>query len=158
MRALGLLVILSIAAACSGSSRPAPSGTTSGGPALVEIPRAPDQPVGKLAKTTTPVAGDLAAIVERGYLRILAAPSRAHFETIDGQHRGRAVDAGVALARKLSERAARDIAPVFIEAREEQSPACCSAVSQIARYQRTRLAHDKIIGDKGLCCVPRSFP
>ena len=120
MRALGLLVILSIAAACSGSSRPAPSGTTSGGPALVEIPRAPDQPVSKLAKTTKPFAGDLAAIADRGHIRILVAPSRAHFETIDRRHRGRAVDAGVALARTLSERAARDIAPVFIEAREEQ--------------------------------------
>jgi ABC-type amino acid transport substrate-binding protein len=119
MRALGLFVTLAIAAACSGSSRPASSGTSRGS-ALVEIPQAPDQPVSTLAKTTKPFAGDLAAIADRGHIRILVAPSRAHFETVDGQHRGRAVDAGVALARKLSERAARDITPVFIETREEQ--------------------------------------
>ena len=116
MRAPAILMAV-LLGACSASPGSKPDTAAS---ALIEIPPAPEQPVSQLPKTTKPVAGDLAAIVERGYLRILVAPSRAYFETVDGRHRGRAVDAGVALARKLSERAARDITPVFIETREEQ--------------------------------------
>ena len=119
MRASAILMAV-LLGACSSSPASRPDTAAPAGSALIEIPAAPDQPVSKLAKTAKPLADDLAAIVERGYLRILVAPSRAHFETVDGQHRGRAVDAGVALARKLSERAARDITPVFIETREEQ--------------------------------------
>jgi ABC-type amino acid transport substrate-binding protein len=119
VRASAILMAV-LLGACSSSPASRPDKAAPGGSALIEIPSAPDQPVSMLAKTTKPFAGDLAAIADRGHVRILVAPSRAHFETVDGQHRGRAVDAGVALARKLSERAARDIAPVFIEAREEQ--------------------------------------
>ena len=69
---------------------------------------------------TTPATIDLDAIAERGYLRILVAPSRTHFETVDGRHHGRAVDAGVALARAISEQTAKDVTAVFIETREDQ--------------------------------------
>ena len=71
-------------------------------------------------RPTNPLPGDLDAIIGRGYLRILVAPSRTHFETVDGRHRGRAVDAGVALAQRLTEDAKRDITAVFIETREDQ--------------------------------------
>ena len=39
---------------------------------------------------------------------------------LTGRHRGRAVDAGVALAERLTEEAKREITPVFIETREDQ--------------------------------------
>ena len=117
---LGLFIALSMVAACSGSPRPAPANATPPAPALIEIPPAPDQPISKLEKTNRSFAGDLDAIVGRGYLRILVAPSRTHFETVDGRHHGRAVDAGVALAKRLTEDAKRDITPVFIETREDQ--------------------------------------
>ena len=120
MRTCGLFIALSLAAACSGSPRPAPGNVTPAAPALTEIPPAPDQPVSPLEKNRKSVAGDLDAIIARGHLRILVAPSRAHFETVDGRHRGRAVDAGVALAKLLTEDAKRDIAPVFIETRDDQ--------------------------------------
>jgi membrane-bound lytic murein transglycosylase MltF len=120
MRSIGLLITLSIIAACSESARPAPANAPPSATAPVEIPAAPDQPVNKLEKAAKPLAGDLDAVIERGYLRILVAPSRTHFETVDGRHRGRAVDAGVALAAKLTADAKKDIAAVFIETREEQ--------------------------------------
>jgi membrane-bound lytic murein transglycosylase MltF len=121
MRVFGLFIVLSAAAACSGSSRSAaPANAASSASAPVEIPPAADQPINKLEKAAKPLAGDLDAIVDRGYLRILVAPSRTHFETVDGRHRGRAVDAGIALAQRLSEVAKREVAAVFIETREDQ--------------------------------------
>lgn len=120
MRTSGLFMALSLAAACSGSPRPAPSSVTPSATALAEIPAAPEQPVNKLEKTNKPFSGDLDGVIGRGYLRILVAPSRAHFQTVDGHHRGKAVDAGVELARRLAEDAQRDIAPVFIETPEDQ--------------------------------------
>jgi ABC-type amino acid transport substrate-binding protein len=118
LRILGASVALVIAAACSGSS--GPSGSSSAKPgAPGEIPAAP-QPVNKLERITKSFSGDLDAIAARGYVRILVAPSRTYFQTADGTHQGLAVDAGVALARKLAEAAGRDIVPVFIETREDQ--------------------------------------
>lgn len=119
MRALGLAVVLSVVVGCSGSSQPAPAKAKPGA-AGAEIPHAPDQPINKLEKNTKPFADDLDGVIERGYLRILVAPSRTYFETVDGSHRGLAVDAGVALAARLAEDAKRDITPVFIETRDDQ--------------------------------------
>ena len=120
MRILATLIALSVVAACTESPRPASANATPPAPALLEIAAAPEQPSNKLEKAVKPLAGDLDAIVGRGYLRILVAPSRTHFETVDGRHRGRAVDAGVALARKLADDAKRDVTAVFIETREDQ--------------------------------------
>jgi membrane-bound lytic murein transglycosylase MltF len=120
MRVFGLFIALSVVAACSESPRPAPANATPSAPAPLEIPPVPDQPASRLERTNKPLAGDLDAIVGRGYLRILVAPSRAHFETVGGRHRGRAVDAGVALAKRLADDARRDITAVFIETREDQ--------------------------------------
>jgi len=120
MRAVGLALVLSVVVACSGSSTPAPAKAKAAAPAGAEIPHAPGQPINKLEKNTKPFADDLDGVIERGYLRILVAPSRTYFETVDGSHRGLAVDAGVALAAKLAEDARRDITPVFIETRDDQ--------------------------------------
>jgi membrane-bound lytic murein transglycosylase MltF len=120
MRALGLAVVLSVVVACSGSSAPSPAKAKPAAPAGAEIPHAPEQPINKLEKNTKPFADDLDGVIERGYLRILVAPSRTYFETVDGIHRGLAVDAGVALAARLAEDAKRDITPVFIETRDDQ--------------------------------------
>ena len=120
MRIFSLVIALSMVAACSGSSRPATRRAATAATASVEIPPAPEQPISKLEKTNKPVAGDLDAIVDRGYLRILVAPSRLYFETVDGRHRGRAVDAGVALAKRLADNAQREVLPVFIETPEDQ--------------------------------------
>src|SRR5688572_26474373 len=120
MRAFGLLIGLLLVAGCSDPSPSSPEKAAPAAPKAVDIPVAPEQPISKLEKAGKPMAGDLDGVVDRGYLRILVAPSRAHFQTADGRHRGRAVDAGVALARALSEEAKRDVVPVFIETREDQ--------------------------------------
>ena len=119
MKSLAIALLVALSSACSGSSQPAPAKAKSGA-AGAEIPHAPDQPINKLEKNTKPFADDLDGVIERGYLRILVAPSRTYFETVDGSHRGLAVDAGVALAAKLAEDAKRDITPVFIETRDDQ--------------------------------------
>jgi len=120
MRALGLAVVLSVVAASLKKHEPAPAKAKPAAPAGTPIPAAPEQPINKLEKITKPFSGDLDAIIERGYLRILVAPSRTYFETVDGRHQGLAVDAGVALAARLAEDAKRDITPVFIETRDDQ--------------------------------------
>lgn len=119
MRIIGVAVALALAAACSGSSPSAPAGRSSA-PATVDIPTAPEQPVDQREKIGKPFLDDLDGVIERGYLRILVPPSRTHFETVDGRHRGRAVDAGVALAGKLAEDAKKEIVPIFIETPEDQ--------------------------------------
>lgn len=98
----------------------APANATPVAPAISEIPPAADQPISDHERRNEPAAVDLDAIVERGYLRILVAPSRTFFETIDGRHRGRAVDAGVELARAIATEHKRDVAAVFIDTREDR--------------------------------------
>ena len=116
---------LTLLSACSGSpappaAAPAPVNATPPAPTLIEIPKAPDQPVSKLEQQRASSSIDLDAIAARGHLRILVAPSRAHFETVKGMHRGRTVDAGVALAAAMSRKYSRDVAAVFIETREDR--------------------------------------
>jgi len=142
MRILGLFIALSMVGACSGSGGPAPRKGTPAAP--IEIPAAAEQPIGALEKTTKPFTDDLDAIVGRGYLRILVAPSRAHFQTVDGRHRGRAVDAGVELAKRLAEDAKRDIMPVFIETREDQLiPALLAGKGDVAANLRLNINRDE---------------
>ena len=144
MRAARFIVIVAIVSgACSTAPAPGPA-KENAATAPVEILPATEQPVSKLAKTTTPFKDDLDAIVARGYVRILVAPSRAHFNTVDGHHKGRAVDAGVALAQRLSEEAKRDITPVFIETREDQLiPSLLAGKGDIAANVRLTFARDE---------------
>ena len=144
MRILGLFIAFSMVAACSGSAKPGATKAASRGPGGSEIAVAPDQPINKLEKATKPFAGDLNTIIDRGYIRILVAPSRTYFETVDGRHRGRAVDAGVALAAKLAEEAKRDVVPVFIETREDQLiPALLAGKGDVAANLLLTFARDE---------------
>jgi ABC-type amino acid transport substrate-binding protein len=120
MRIIGVLVAFSLAAACSESSPNTSTAARASTPASTEIPPAAEQPVDKREKISKPFLGDLDGVIERGYIRILVAPSRTHFQTVDGRHQGRAVDAGVALAQKLTEQANKEIFPVFIETPDDQ--------------------------------------
>lgn len=144
MRTAGLLIALSMVAACSETPGPAPVNTTPAAPALIEIPAAPDQPISAREKSNAAFKGDLDAIAERGYVRILVAPSRTYFQTADRIHRGLAVDAGVALARKLAEDTKRDITPVFIETREDQLiPALLAGKGDVAANLLLTFARDE---------------
>ena len=111
---------LAVLSACTSGPERGPANAAPGASALIEIPAAPAQPVSARVKNNAAFSGDLDAIAGRGYVRILVAPSRTYFQAGDGGHRGLAVDAGVALARKLAEAAKRDVTPIFIETREDQ--------------------------------------
>lgn len=144
MRILALCFALSAIAACSGSSSPAPANATPAAPALIEIPPAPDQQVSRLEKSNRSFTDDLDAIVERGYLRILVSPSRAHFETVEGRHRGRAVDAGVALARAVSENSGKTVQAVFIETHDDQLiPSLLAGKGDVAANLMLTIARDE---------------
>ena len=117
---LAMVIATGVLTACSSSPGAGRDQCTPSSPPSIEIPQAPDQPISDREKLTDAATIDLDAIAERGYLRILVAPSRTHFETVDGRHHGRAVDAGVALTRAISEQTAKDVKAVFIATREDR--------------------------------------
>ena len=120
MRAfIAITVFAAALSSCSGPAAPGSRSAPRAG-AVGEIPAAAPQPVSARETKNPAFSGDLDAIAARGFVRILVAPSRVYFQTADGQHRGRAVDAGVALAALMSERAQRPVEPVFIETKEDQ--------------------------------------
>jgi membrane-bound lytic murein transglycosylase MltF len=122
MRAwLALAISGVIASGCTGPREVAPANATpatAAAPALTEIPPAPNQPISKLEDAGGVAQLDLDAIIDRGYIRVLAARSGTHFRTAEGAHSGKTVDTGVALADALSQRAGKRVAAVFIETRE----------------------------------------
>jgi membrane-bound lytic murein transglycosylase MltF len=104
--------------ACTDSPNATPTNTTPAAPALIDIPTVPPQP-GLLSDVAAERTIDLDALVERGYLRVLVAPSRTHFETADSGVQGRTVDAAVAMAEALSKRAGKRVAVEFVGTRED---------------------------------------
>jgi membrane-bound lytic murein transglycosylase MltF len=117
---LAMVIATGVLTACSRSPEPAATNATPGSPPPIDIPQAPDQPISDREKLTDTAKIDLDAIAERGYLRILIAPSRTHFETVDSRHHGRGVDAGIALTRAIGEQTAKDVKAVFIATREDR--------------------------------------
>ena len=87
-------------------------------PALIDIPPAPNQRRHERERARDVARIDLDAIAERGYIRVLVARSATHFYTYEDAHSGKAVDAGVALARAISKQLGKNVTPVFIETRE----------------------------------------
>jgi membrane-bound lytic murein transglycosylase MltF len=143
---MGIVVVSALmSSACSTPApRPAtPSNTTPAAPALIDIKPAPDQPISDREKTRETATIDLDAIVERGFIRILVAPSRTYFETGDGRHHGRAVDTGVALAKAIADSSGHEVAAVFIETREDQLiPALLAGKGDIAANLMLTFARD----------------
>lgn len=124
MRLSTAIALTALLAACSGAQTPAP-GPQNASPAapaedLIEIPLAPDQPISDLERGGSDTKLDFDAIAARGYIRILIAPSRTYFETVDGRHHGRAVDIGVALARAIAQRTGTAVNAVFIATPESE--------------------------------------
>lgn len=115
---------LLIASACSGpeSARSLPAGNASTpAPALIDIPRAAERPNAADGdmRTLEPYTGDLDALIERGMIRVLVAPSRTHFQVVNGRQRGRTVDAVTAFEQFLNQRIApRSVSLVLIPSSE----------------------------------------
>jgi membrane-bound lytic murein transglycosylase MltF len=123
MRSWPAIVILAgTLSACTSSREAAPTNATPATPqpiSLKAIPVAAPRPAGEPSRMDQAGNGDLDAVIERGYLRVLVARSRTHFENNHGQVRGRAVDVGVALAEMLSQRTAAKVSVIFIETVED---------------------------------------
>ena len=145
MRAWPVLVLsVMFLGACTDAPPVAPANVTPPPPAPIDIQPAGDQPISEREKLEDVALLDLDAIVERGYVRILVTPSRTYFETIDGRHRGRAVDVGVALARALGERRQREVGAVFIATREDQLiPALLAGRGDVAANVLLTFARDE---------------
>ena len=121
MRAWPVLVLsVTFLGACTDAPQVAPANVTPPEPAPIDIRPAADQPISERERLEEVALLDLDAIVDRGYVRILVSPSRTYFETVDGRHRGRAVDVGVALAKALGQGRSREVAAVFIATGEDQ--------------------------------------
>jgi len=114
---------LAIAASCAGPepARSVPAANASSPPTLIDISRAPDRPLiadGDM-RTLEPFTGDLDALIERGMIRVLVAPSRTHFQVVDGRRRGRTVDAIVAFEQFLNQRIApRRVSVILVPSTE----------------------------------------
>lgn len=133
-----MAMVTTMALAASACSAPAPqpaapTNNSPAAPALIDIRPVPDQPISDREKAREIATLDLDAMVERGFIRILVAPSRTYFETVDGRHHGRAVDAGIALVKAISDSRGHQVAAVFIETREDQLiPALLAGKGDIA--------------------------
>ena len=99
---------LVIASACAGQEPARPANNASAPPALIDIPRVAARPNAGNGdmRTLEPYTGDLDALIERGLIRMLVAPSRTHFQAVDGGQRGRTVDAAAAFEQFLNHRIA----------------------------------------------------
>lgn len=113
-----ILLAMTVAAwassSCSDAPPPVPANKTPE-VMVIQIPQAPAQPV---SGPGADAAIDLDAIVDRGHIRVLVARSGTHFYPHDGGRAGKSVDAGVALARSISDHARKTVTPVFIETHE----------------------------------------
>jgi membrane-bound lytic murein transglycosylase MltF len=121
MRAL--LVVMMLAgwlAACSTPREATPANATPQAPRTISvrsIPVVSGRKADDLSRISSTGKGDLDAIIERGYLRVLVAPSRTEFERKAGMISGAAVDAGVAIETVINQRA--KVSVVFIETPEK---------------------------------------
>jgi len=142
--AVGLAACL--LSACAGPDRTTTPGNVT--PAMVDIPRAPDQPLypeSHLKGMLALAGGDLDAILERGYLRILVATSRTHFEISQGFQRGRTHDAGAAFQAFLNQRSAPKTTPVVLVPTSEAAliPDLLAGRGDIASNVRLTFARDE---------------
>ena len=112
-------------------------------PALADIPRSQGRIVSGESdmRVLEPFTGDLDAMVDRGVVRVLVAPSRTHFDTDGHLQRGRTVDAAEAFERFVNQR----IAPRMISVR-------------LISTSETALVSDVIVGQGDIAAnVLRTF-
>lgn len=122
VRMVGLAGLV-IASACAEPepARPAAANARVPAPVLIDIPRAAERQnaAGGDMRALEPYTGDLDALIERGAIRVLAPPSRTHFQVVNGRQRGRTVDAVAAFEQFLNQRIApRSVALILIPSSE----------------------------------------
>lgn len=157
MRTLAALAVCgSLLTACSETPAPAPAA-----PARTAKPAAPDAPAAETRAEIpqidgTPAAadsvpalgsGDLDEISKRSYLRVLVTPSQTHFETVNGVHRGRAVDAVEAFAAILNTSLTQPVSVAYIATSEDAlAPDLEAGKGDIAVNLRVTFERDDRVG------------
>ena len=115
---------LLVASACAGPEPTRPVTASNAGasaPAPIDIPRGAERPAaaGNDMRTLEPYTGDLDTLIERGTIRIVVAPSRTHFQVVNGRQHGRTVDAATIFEQFLNQRIApRSVSLVLIPSSE----------------------------------------
>lgn len=121
MRAAAMILAV-LLSSCNDSAPVAPAATAAPvAPALTDIPATDGRPIATDSdmRVLEPFTGDLDAMIERGVIRILAAPGATHFESEATIQRGRTVDAAIAFERFVNQRIApRAISVRLIETNE----------------------------------------
>ena len=121
MRAWPAIVTLTAGlAACGGPPSTSPGNASPATPpasALIEIPRAPEQPPfppSHMQGVGNPAKGDLDEMVARGYLRVLITPSPTQFAVVKGFRRGRSHDVAEAFQVFMNKRDGIRRVPVLL--------------------------------------------
>ena len=121
MRAAAMILAV-LLSSCNDSAPVAPAAPAAPvAPALTDIPATDGRPIATDSdmRVLEPFTGDLDAMIERGVIRILAAPGATHFESEATIQRGRTVDAAIAFERFVNQRIApRAISVRLIETNE----------------------------------------
>jgi membrane-bound lytic murein transglycosylase MltF len=121
MRHAAAALLAALLAACGNgrdTAAPVPEPAAS---APIDIPRSDGRPVSAESdmRVLEPFTGDLDAMIDRGIVRVLVAPSVTHFGEEGHLQRGRTVDAAIAFERFVNQRISpRSIAVLLISTSE----------------------------------------
>ena len=120
MRRTGIAILATLLSAC-GNGRDAAAPALPPAAAPADIPPSEGRVVATESdmRVLEPFTGDLDAMIDRGVVRMLVAPSRTHFDVEGTVQRGRTVDAAVAFERFVNQRIApRTITVLLISVSE----------------------------------------
>ena len=107
MRHAASVLLAALLGGCgNGTDTAAPALPPATAPGPAEIPRSEGRAVAGESdmRVLEPFTGDLDAMIDRGVVRVLVAPSRTHFNVEGNVQRGRTVDAAVAFERFVNQR------------------------------------------------------
>src|SRR5688500_16147914 len=122
MRHAASVLLAALLGGCSnGTDTAAPALPPATEAAAADIPQSQGRGVAGESdmRVLEPFTGDLDAMIDRGVVRVLVAPSRTHFNVEGNVQRGRTVDAAVAFERFVNQRISpRTIAVLLISTSE----------------------------------------
>ena len=124
MPARAMVALLACAACACNAADPSARNSTPAAPPPIEIPQAAQTPVyppSHLRGMRMPATGDFDEMTARGFVRVLAATSRTHYQSLNGFRNGRTHDAAEALQKVLNQRpGVKPIGVVILETPEDR--------------------------------------
>src|SRR5687767_5814059 len=122
MRHAASVLLAALLGGCSnGTDTAAPALPPATAPGPADIPQSEGRAVAGESdmRVLEPFTGDLDAMIDRGVVRVLVAPSRTHFNVEGNLQRGRTVDVAIAFERFVNQRISpRTIAVLLISTSE----------------------------------------